>query len=61
METRMNNEKNCGEDVKHEIPEFTQDEVQAAIYKLKKGKQVTTTKSGQTTAHQKHGEENVFK
>ena len=37
METRMNNEKKtCSEDVKNEIPEFTQEEVQAAIDKQKK-------------------------
>ena len=37
METRMSNEKkSCNEDVKNEIPEFTQDEVQAVIDKLKK-------------------------
>ena len=41
METRMSNEKkSCNEDVKNEIPEFAQDEVQAATDKLKKMKQV---------------------
>ena len=39
MTTRMGNEKKSfSEDVKNEIPEFTQDEVQAAIDKLKKSK-----------------------
>ena len=39
MDTRTSNEKeSCSEDVKNEIAEFTQDEVQAAIDKLKKGK-----------------------
>ena len=33
----MNTEKkSCNEDVRNEIPEFTQDEVQAAIDRLKK-------------------------
>ena len=37
METKTNREKkSCSEDVKNEIPEFTQEEVQAAIDKLKK-------------------------
>ena len=30
--------KSCNEDVRNEIPEFTQDEVQTAIDSLKKGK-----------------------
>ena len=39
LETRMNTEKkSCNEDVRNEIPEFTQDEVQAAIDSFKKGK-----------------------
>ena len=39
METKTNKEKkSCSEDVKNEIPEFTQEEAQAAIDKLKKGK-----------------------
>ena len=34
LETRMNTEKkSCNEDVRNEIPEFTQDEVQAALGK----------------------------
>ena len=38
METRMSNEKkSCSEDVKNEIPEFTQGEVQAAFDNVKKG------------------------
>ena len=39
METKTNKEKkNCSEGVKNEIPEFTQEEVQAAIDTLKRGK-----------------------
>ena len=39
METKTNKEEtSCNEDVKNEIPEFTQDEIQAAIDKLEKGK-----------------------
>ena len=34
--------------MKNELPEFAQDEAQAAIDKLKKVKQVTTTESGPT-------------
>ena len=51
LETRMNTEKtSCNEDVRNEIPEFTQDEVQATIDNLKKGKQMTTTESGPKTS-----------
>ena len=52
LETRMNTEKkSCNEDVRNEIPDFTQDEVQAAIDNLKeKVKQVTTTESGPKTS-----------
>ena len=51
METKTNKEKkSCSEDVKNEIPEFTQDEVQAAIENLKKVKQVTALVSGPRTS-----------
>ena len=45
LETRVNTEKkSCNEDVRNQVPELTQDEVQAAIDDLKKKvKQVTTT------------------
>ena len=39
LETRINIEKkSCNEEVRNEIPDFTQDEVQAAIDNVKKGK-----------------------
>ena len=39
METEtIKEETSCNEDVKNELPELTQDEIQAAIDKLKKGK-----------------------
>ena len=43
--------KGYSEGVGNEIPEFTQEEIQAAIDKLKKkGKQVTTMESGSRTS-----------
>ena len=38
MEKKTNKGESCSEHVKNEIPEFTQEEVRAAIDKLKKGK-----------------------
>ena len=51
LETRINTKKKSwNEEVRNEIPDFTQDEVQAAIDNLKKVKQVTTTESGPKTS-----------
>ena len=53
-ETRMNieREKSHIHDVKNEIPEFTQDEVQTAIDRLKKKvKQVTMELELETSRH----------
>ena len=52
METKTSKEKkSCSDDVKKEIPEFTQLEAQGAIDKLKnKEKQVTTAESGPRTS-----------